>query len=399
MSTRPKLLFLIADGMGDWPHEGIGDKTPLAAAHTPHMDELARTGMLGRCQTIPEGMAPGSDTANMSLMGFDPATHHTGRGPIEAAAQGLTLGEDDLIWRLNLVTVSEFSDTGLMRDYSSGHITTEMSAPLIQRLQDSLGGQFTFFPGVQYRHILVQQGGANTPDAKLFVHPPHDILDKPIKPDMAAFKSSPGLWELISAAAQNLETDNPSKANSIWPWGQGRPLTLPDFSETYGFKGAVISAVDLIKGLGRAAGMEVIDVQGATGLIDTNYEGKVQAALDFLKKGDFVFVHLEGPDECGHGGDPAEKMEAVARFDARVVGPLRQALAGENVAWVVACDHYTPCVERTHTIDPVPFILNGPGVKASGVTTFTEDTADEAGLMIEKGHDLMRFVLKELGAA
>ena len=395
-----KLLYLIADGMGDWPLDELGGKTTMEAAHTPNMDELARTGVMGRAQTVPGTMPPGSDVANMALLGFDPAKYHTGRGPIEAAAQGLDLDPDDLVWRLNLVTVSKLTIDGHMRDYSSGHIATEVSKPIVQALQDKLGDDmYTFYPGVQYRHLLVQHQGALTDDATLLISPPHDITDKPIKPDLRTLSRSPFLWDLVFEAKEVLDdrTINRSRANTIWPWGQGRPLILPDFKETFGLSGAVISAVDLIKGLGNASNMAVIDVEGATGLLDTNYQGKVDAALKFLEDNDFVFVHLEGPDECGHGGNAQEKVEAISRFDARVVAPLRAALKGQETAWIVTCDHFTPIKERTHTRDAVPFILNGPNCAPSGIETFSERTADSTGLKLDNGFELLNFALERFG--
>lgn len=395
-----KLIYLIADGMGGYPLDKLGGKTTMEAADTPHMDELARTGLVGRAQTVPEGMPPGSDVANMALLGFDPATYHTGRGPIEAAAQGLKLGKDDLVWRLNLVAVSQMNIDGIMRDYSSGHIASEVSRPLVETMQEKLGDEtYTFYPGIQYRHLLVQKEGALSDDAQLNITPPHDITDKPIKYDLRKYSRSPFLWDLIFEAKDILDdrSINQSMANTIWPWGQGRPLILPDFKDTFGLTGAVISAVDLIKGLGHASNMSVIDVEGATGLLDTNYEGKVDAALKFLEQGDFVFVHLEGPDECGHGGDIDDKVEAISRFDARVVAPLREALKGEDVAWIVTCDHYTPICERTHTTDAVPFIINGPNCSPSNVKAFSEQSADTNGLLLENGHELLSFALKTLG--
>ncbi len=395
-----KLLFLIADGMGGWPDEAPGGKTCLEAAVTPNMDELAQTGVVGVCQTIPEGMPPGSDVANMSLLGFNPARHHTGRGPIEAAAQGLVLAPDDLVWRLNLVSVSELSPQGAMLDYSSGHITTEESEPLVRDLEERLGDEsFQFHPGVQYRHLLVHKHGATEPEASLRISPPHDITDKSLHADMREFSRCARMWDLLFLAEERLaETAGHTKANAIWPWGQGRPLILPDFRTTFGRSGAVVSAVDLVRGLGRAAGMEVITVPGATGLIDTNYQGKVDAALRFLEHGDFAFVHLEGPDECGHAGNAAEKTEAISRFDARIVAPLRQALKGQDVALLVTCDHFTPIVERTHTPDAVPFLLWHSGCEPSGVRAFSEAQARSTGLVIEAGHELLPWVLRQLGA-
>jgi len=399
-----KLLFLIADGMGGWPGEMPGNTTCLEAAHTPHMDELAAAGVVGVCQTIPEGMPPGSDVANMSLLGFNPAKHHTGRGPIEAAAQSLVLDPDDLVWRLNLVSVSELSPSGNMLDYSSGHISTEASEPLVRDLHERLGDEtFQFHPGVQYRHLLVHKGGATEPEAGLKISPPHDITGKPLRADLREFSRCARMWDLLFLAEERLaETAKQTKANAIWPWGQGRPLILPGFKESCGRSGAVISAVDLVRGLGRAAGMEVIEVPGATGLIETNYQGKVDAALKYLEHGDFCFVHLEGPDECGHAGDAVEKARAISLFDERIVGPLRQALAGQDVAFLITCDHFTPIAEKTHTPDAVPFLLwhsgcDPTGCEASGVTAFSEAQARSTGLVIEAGHELLHWALRQLG--
>ena len=402
-----KLLFLIADRMGGWPGEMPGEKTCLEAAATPNMDELAAAGVVGTCRTIPEGMAPGSDVANMSLLGFNPAQLHTGRGPIAAAAQGLQLDPDDLVWRLNLVRVSELSPTGRMLDYSSGHITTEASEPLVRDLQANLGDEcFQFYPGVQYRHLLVHKHGAGEPEATLKISPPHDITDKSLHADLREFSRSALMWDLLFLAEERLaETAKHTQANAVWPWGQGRPLILPDFHTTFGRRGAVISAVDLVRGLGRAAGMEVLDVPGATGLIETNYQGKVDAALSFLEHGDFAFVHLEGPDECGHAGNAVEKTEAISRFDARIVGPLREALGGQiggqDVALLITCDHFTHIAEKTHTPDPVPFVLWHPGCAATGcelpeVPAFSEALARSTGLVIEAGHELLPWALHQL---
>lgn len=398
---RRKFLFLVADGMGGWPGE-LDAATAMEAAATPVMDAMARQGMVGLARTIPPGMPPGSDVANMALLGFDPASHHTGRGPIEAAAQGLELAEDDLVWRCNLVSVTDYSANGLMLDYSSGHITTEESRPLIQALDEYCAkcsdefAPFRFHPGVQYRHLLVQRGAASQPEARLPIRPPHDITDQPIAQDLDAYRSSPLLWSLTRCAARFLEgSGNATKANAIWPWGQGRALTLPGFEQAFGMKGAVISAVDLIKGLGRAAGMEVIDVEGATGLLETNYEGKVRAAIDFLKRGDFAFVHLEGPDECGHGGDAKGKAEAVARFDSRVAAPLLEAFP--DAVFLVTCDHLTPIAKRTHVDDPVPFVLFGQGIAQNGATAFSEAQAASTGLLVDEGHTLLAWALKQAG--
>ncbi|KUG29175.1 hypothetical protein ASZ90_000957 [hydrocarbon metagenome] len=399
-----KFVFLLADGMGDWPVESLGGKTPLEAAHTPHMDAMAASGVVGLCRSIPQGMAPGSDVANMSLLGFDPARYHTGRGPIEAAAMGIVTWPDDLIFRLNLVTVSEFSDAGVMRDYSAGHIDTKTAHRIVAGLSRTCAGiDMSVYPGVQYRHLLVLKAGAEKGSVKSFeasmaVRPPHDITDKPIAEDLALFRQSPMLWEFMTKAATVLAvTDHGSRANAVWPWGQGGTLTLPPFEEKYGLRGAVVSAVDLVKGLGRAAGMEVVDVPGATGLLDTNYAGKVAAALDFLTRGDFVFLHVEAPDECGHGGQAADKVEAVERFDRLVAGPLLAALAGTDTVFLTACDHFTPIAVKTHTPDPVPFVLWREGMAPQPAPAFTEALAAGTGLVVEHGFELLDFALTRAG--
>ncbi len=396
---RPKLLFLIADGMGDFPLDALGGKTPLMAAATPHIDKLACRGRAGLVQTIPKGMEPGSDTANMALLGFDPTVHHTGRGPVEAAAKGLELDPDDLVWRLNLVTVSNFATDGLMRDHSAGHIDPAKAEEIVQDLGQLLGDEtFQIHTGVQYRHLLVQRNGVGSPEEGLCPNPPHDILDKPIAPDLAEFAKAPRLDQLVRRAVERLTmTGKGTAANAVWPWGQGRPLHLPNFKKTHGLQGAVITAVDLVRGLGRAAGMEVLDVPGATALLDTNYEGKAQTALRFLQEGgDFVYLHVEAPDECGHSGNVEDKVEAIRRFDERIVGPIVEVL-GDQAAYLIACDHLTPIALRTHVSDPAPFLFAAPGMNSGEAEHFDEDTAKASGLAIELGHDLIPWCLKNSG--
>ncbi|MBF0481493.1 MAG: 2,3-bisphosphoglycerate-independent phosphoglycerate mutase [Desulfovibrionaceae bacterium] len=392
-----KILFLIADGMGGYPLAALGGKTTLEAAATPTLDALARAGVVGLCRTVPPGMAPGSDVANMALLGFNPRVHHTGRGPIEAAAQGVELAEDDLVFRLNLVALTALTGSGVMRDYSAGHIETDAARALIGALS-AMASPFTLYPGVQYRHLLVYPGQANGPAARLAVRPPHDITGESIAPDLAQLASCPELLAFMERAAAYLQSPaNPTKAASVWPWGQGRALHLPSFAGTFGLRGGVVTAVDLVRGLGRGAGMEILDAPGATGLLDTNYEGKVEAALDFLKRGgDFVFVHLEGPDECGHGGDTAGKIEAISRFDARIVKPLVHALADTGAALLVACDHLTPVAMRTHAADPVPFLFWKSGLPASGPAVFSERSAAAAGVTVDPGFGLLPFVLRHI---
>lgn len=391
-----KVLFLVADGMAGWPLGVLGDRTSLEAAATPAMDALAPVSLCGRCQTVPDGMPPGSDVANMALLGYDPRQHHTGRGPIEAAAQGLRLDPDDLVWRMNLVSVSDLTPSGVMRDYSSGHITTQTAAPLLARLAEiAQGGGFTPVPGIQYRHLLVQKNGATTAAAQLAIRPPHDILDQNIDQDLRAFATFPELDAFLRQAHAFLDAEPSSQATSIWPWGQGRPLGLPEFSARRGLRGAVVSAVDLVKGLGRAAGMDVLDVDDANGLIDTNYEGKVRAALDFLRHGDFVYLHVEAPDECGHMGDADLKRRSIELFDQRIVAPIVTALRDTDATIVITCDHFTPVVRRTHTEDPVPFLMHRiRAPRADGPVVFTEATAAASKLFLPRGEDLMALALE-----
>jgi 2,3-bisphosphoglycerate-independent phosphoglycerate mutase len=397
-----KILFLVADGMGDWPLADLGDKTPLQAAKTPHMDRLAATGTLGTCQTVPQGMLPGSDVANMALLGYAPQTFHTGRGPIEAAAQGLDLQTDDLIWRLNLVTQSAPDEHDrTMLDYSAGHISTAIGRQIVNHLQKNLGDDtFTFYPGIQYRHLLVQKGGAHAPEAKLVINPPHDITDQPITRDMTTYAQSSRLTNLISKAGELIKPwAKECAANAIWPWGQGSPLFLPAFQKTFGLHGAVISAVDLVKGLGRAAQMDVLDIPGATGFLDTNYQGKVDAALAYLDRGNFVYLHVEAPDECGHMGDAQKKIQAIEDFDARILGPLLDVYGTKDAVWVVTCDHFTPIARRTHTTDPVPFLVysreNNPN---HNEVTFSEAGAARTNLRLKSGPDLMTQIINRAKA-
>ena len=393
-----KLLFLVADGMAGWPVDALDGRTTLAAAHTPHMDFLAARSRCGRCQTVPHGMPPGSDVANMALLGYDPATYHTGRGPIEAAAQGLQLSPDDLVWRMNLVKLTSLEPGGIMQDYSSDHISTKVATPLVEHLAKlTQNSKFLPVPGIQYRHLLVQKNGAVTPAATLDMRPPHDILDQSIDPDLQTLASFPELDKFVRQAHAFLAAETSSTATSVWPWGQGRPLNLPAFTQKYGLQGAVVSAVDLVKGLGRAAGMEVLEVDGATGLIDTNYAGKVKAALDFLEHGDFVYLHVEAPDECGHMGDAFLKRRAIELFDERIVAPMRETLAHTDTTMVITCDHFTPVIRRTHTEDPVPFLVyQTRAPRTDGPQTFTEETATAAGLFLPCGQDLLTLAKKSL---
>ena len=392
-----KRVILVGDGMGDFPLEELGGKTILEAARTPHMDALAKGGRIGTAQTIPEGLPAGSDVANMSILGYNPSDYHTGRGPLEAASMGVKLAEDELGFRLNLVTL-EIMDDGrvFMRDHSAGHISSEDAEVLIDHLAKNLelGRRQRFHPGVSYRHLLVWPGLKDG----LPTIPPHDYRDQDVtwyfQQDDPSFKP---VLDLIRASWPILKDHPLNKAraekgvraaNSIWPWGQGRPPAMPTYQDRWGVSGAVVSAVDLIKGLGVYAGLTPLDVPGATGLVDTNFEGKVAAALKSLEKDDFVLVHIEAPDEAGHQGDLELKIKAVELFDERVVGPVREGLKKfDEFRLLILCDHYTPISVKTHTREPVPFILY-PAREPSG-RVYSEAEAGAAGLHLPQGHTLV----------
>ena len=391
-----KYVILVGDGMGDYALPELDNQTILEAARIPNMDALAAGGLLGLAATIPPDKEPGSDVANMSIMGYDPSTTHSGRGPLEAGSMGVRLKPDEQAFRMNLVTLEQKDGRVFMRDHSAGHVSTEDAAVLIERLAAELPlhmGQ-TIHPGVSYRHLLVWPGLEDG----LPTIPPHDYRDRDVtayldddtpgmKPIRDLIKAS---WPILENHPLNLERIRQGKrpANSVWPWGQGRPPVMATYRERWGLNGAVISAVDLIKGLGVYAGLTPMDVPGATGLVDTNYEGKVAAALEALREGDFVLIHVEAPDEAGHQGDVQTKLRAVELFDQKVVGPMWSALKERgDYRLLVLCDHFTPIALKTHTREPVPFILH-PAQRPSG-RAYTEAEASRAGLYLDSGHRLV----------
>lgn len=391
-----KFIVLVGDGMGDYPLPELGGKTPLEAAHTPNMDFIASHGMLGLVKTVPVGMPPGSDVANMSLMGFDPKRYHTGRGPIEAASLGIKTAPEDIIFRCNLVTLTEKNNRFFMEDYSAGHISSEEARILIETLQEKLGSDvFSFYPGVSYRHILIWHRG----EEAFTTLPPHDVTGK----DMTAYISSlPSAIKRLMQQAREILVTHPINqaridkgqrpANSIWPWGQGKSPKIPSFKEKFGLEGAVISAVDLMKGIGVLAGLKVINVPGATGYLDTNYQGKAQYALKALQELNFVYVHVEAPDEAGHEGNLTAKIKAIEAFDAQVVGPVLAAARETDIKVMVTMDHYTPISVRTHVAEPVPFAIFCNNLKHMGEQRFfCEQTAQQNGILVEPGHKLMEI--------
>ncbi len=399
-----KFVILVGDGMGDYPNDRLGGLTPLEAAQTPNLDRLAGIGQMGTVLTVPKGMDPGSDVANMSLLGYDPAIYHTGRGPLEAASMGVQLHPDDVAFRCNIVFLDEDgSGRVLMGDYSAGHISTAEANELVSALQGAVSETpLKLYPGVSYRHLLVWRGG---PD-RLKMTPPHDITGMAIAP-YDAVASEPVLHSFATAAARILKdhpvnirrkSEGKKPANAVWPWGQGKAPSMPKLRDRFGVEGAMISAVDLLKGIGVYAGLEPIDVPGATGYLDTNFDGKVAAALSALEKGNFVFLHLEAPDEASHEGSLEKKLEAIQKFDERIVGPMLEGLRKyPSVKVLVSPDHYTPISKRTHSTDPVPFImakLVSGSIAAGSGRKYSEREAGATGLQLGSGVELFRAFME-----
>lgn len=399
-----KYIVLVGDGMADYPVKELGDRTPLEAARTPNMDFIAKAGLLGRVRTIPSGMSPASDVANISILGYDPKQYYTGRGPLEAANLGVELEDDDVAFRCNLVTVS--GDT--MVDYSAGHINSQEAATLIGFIDSKLGNnQLRFFPGVSYRHLMVAKRGGELHLEKIHCKAPHDISGQEIKKNLPRGQNAEVLIELMRGSREILENhevnmvrldlkENP--ANMIWLWGQGKKPRMPSFKERFDLTGSVISAVDLIKGLGRVLGLKVINVPGATGYYDTDYEGKARAGIRSLEQDDFVFVHVEAPDEAGHNGDLREKITAIERFDSMVVGPFLAAFEKKrNFRLMVLPDHATPVSLKTHTADDICFGMIGKDVVGRGFVKYCEKEAQKSDVFFEKGHELMEYLIKFRG--
>lgn len=392
-----KHIIILGDGMADWPVPSLGGKTLLQAARTPNMDNLARMGRTGKLITVAPGFHPGSEVANMSVMGYNLPRVYEGRGPLEAASIGIDLKPGEMAMRCNLVCI----EGDIIKNHSAGHITTEEADVLIKFLQEQLGDErIHFYTGVQYRHLLVVKGG----DKRLGCTPPHDVPLKPfrpllIKPECPEAQETADLLNDLILRSQALLNNHPvnlkrmaegkDPANSIWPWSPGYRPQMERLSDRFPQikRGAVISAVDLINGIGYYAGLRRINVEGATGLYDTNYENKVSAALEALRTDDFVYLHIEASDEAGHEGDVPLKIMTIENLDKRVVGPIYQAIKdwNEPVAIAVLPDHPTPCELRTHTAEPVPFLIWYPGITPDEVQTFDEVAAQQGfyGLMKE----------------
>lgn len=411
-SDAMKYILLIGDGMGDVPVPALGGRTPLEAADTPTMDRLAQQAEMLLVRTVPEGYSPGSDVANLSLMGYEPERYYTGRAPLEAASLGVELAPAETAFRCNLVHVDRPGDGRLiMIDYSSGHITTGESRQLIEALQAECGNDLLrLYPGVSYRHLLVYRGEV---PAGFTTVPPHDHSDQDVAGFFQAYRQIEAFPPLL-ARAERILADHPVNrerqrqgkrtANAIWLWGEGKRPAMATLEARFGIRGGLISAVDLLKGLGVLGGLTVVDVPGATGYLDTNYEGKAQAALDILEKDDFVLVHVEAPDETGHQGLVEEKVRAVADFDRRIVAPIVETMErrGEPFRLVVTMDHYTPIQRRTHEDWPVPmFLYDSRGLAAPSNRTYTE--ANVLAAVQESGQAMLsgaaffrRFVEREV---
>jgi 2,3-bisphosphoglycerate-independent phosphoglycerate mutase len=396
-----KYLLIIPDGFADRPLDVLKGRTPVEAAVTPEMDQLAREGQLGLSTNIPRGMDPGSDVACMSLMGYDPGKYHTGRAPLEAVSLGVQLTDDQAAFRANLVTVTD----GVMVDYSAGHIKSEEAAVLIEVLGAELADEpVKLYPGVSYRNLLVTE---RLDALKARTTPPHDFTGRALEGHWPRGKGADflrGLMERSTAALAGHEVnevrvslgENP--ANMIWLWGGGTRPELPAFARIWGVSGAIITAVDLLRSIGMLAGLEILRVPGATGYLDTDYAAKGAAAAEALERLDLVVVHVEAPDEAGHGGKALAKLKSLERIDEEIVGPLaRLARERGDLRIMIAADHATPIEVRTHTAEPVPFLLWGPGFEPNGAEGFDEVQAGSTKLREKRGHRLMAALLGREG--
>ena len=401
--TEMKYVIVQGDGMSDFPVDSLGGLTPLQKAHTPNMDRLAAGGRLGLVRTIPPGFPSGTDVGTMSILGYDPARYHTGRSPIEAASMGVDLSPTDVAFRCNLVTIAGSGEGGTMADFTAGHVSSEDAAELMAAIEEELGGgEMSFHAGVSYRHLMVWHDG----HAGARTTPPHDITDQVVDPYLPSGEGSETLIELSLRARALLaghpvndrrEADGEKRVTDIWLWGQGHRPDMPTLEQRFGLRGGVITAVDVVGGLGRLAGLDRIDVPGITGFVDTNYVGKGEYALESLKDLDLVFIHVEATDESGHMGDADLKVSAIEDLDEKVIGTVLAGLDSlGDWRMMVLPDHATPVSTRTHADDPVPFVIydsrDAGGEKGSGLG-YSESTAARTGDFVDAGYGLIEQFL------
>jgi len=395
-----KYVVIVPDGAADYPIEELGEKTPLEVADTPNIDSLAKKGMLGRVKNVPKGFTPASDIANLSLLGYEPQKYYSGRGPLEAANIGVKLRENDLAFRFNLITNAD----GKLFDYSAGHIRNKEAKILVDYLNQEIGSDdLEFFTGNSYRNLALFRKSRHLNLDKVKCFPPHDIIGKKISKYLPHGKNSNILREIMEASAAILPEHEVNKvridlgenpADMIWLWSGGPKTKMPSFKQLFGLNGAVISAVDLIKGIGKTIGLKVLEIEGANGYYDTNYAGKAQGALDALEKFEFVFIHVEATDEAGHNQDLRMKITCLERIDKLIVGKIMQGLEGQDYKILITPDHPTPLSCRTHTSEPVPFLISGSGFKPGEFSSYSEKSAQESSLYFDKGTDLMRYFLQ-----
>ena len=399
-----KYIVMLCDGMADYPFQELAGKTPIAAAFKPNMERLAKKATAGIVKTVPESLNPGSDVANLSAMGYDPVSCYTGRSPLEAMSIGIDMAPDDIAFRCNLVTLSDDEpfEKKVMADYSAQEITTAEAAEIIKAVNEAFeNDKIKFYSGVSYRHCMIWHKGPNG----LGLTPPHDISDRVIGEYLPKNDTLLGMmkksYDVLKNHPVNIERKkrglNP--ANAIWLWGEGTRPAIPNFKEMFGLKGSVISAVDLIKGIGITAGLDIINVEGATGNITTNFANKGKAALKSLVENgnDYVYIHVEAPDECGHRGEIDNKVKSIEFIDRDIVGPLTKGLeeAGEDYTIMVLPDHPTPISTKTHARDAVPFIIYRSNEPVEGIDTFSEEAAAKTGLYIPNGPELSRLFLRK----
>lgn len=398
-----KYVVILCDGMADLPCEALGGKTPMEAANKPNMDKLAEKSLVGMCKTVADGLKPGSDVANLSVLGYDARTCYSGRSPLEAANLGIELKDSEVAMRCNLVTLSDEDnyEDKTMVDYCGGDITTAEAKELVKALNEAFADEYkNFYPGVQYRHCLVVEGGS----LGLELTPPHDISDRVIGPYLSKVPAAEELIEMMKKSYEVLSNHPVNKArvaagkrpaNSAWFWGEGKRPNLEIFEEKFGVKGSVISAVDLIRGIGKLAGMSVVELDNVTGYIDTDFKGKALAGMKELENGsDFVFIHLEAPDECGHRGETNNKVRAIELIDELVLDTVLKELEKyDDYKMLIMPDHPTPLSIKTHTSSPVPFMIYQKSKSYDGIK-FTEANAASTGLYIDKSMDLMPMFLK-----